>query len=194
MAKSVQILIPEKKDAMTRIKKFMSKEESGIELTAKEEAILNRLIFANALLSEKKYTREEIAQKIKDRFGVALYTARNDIDASYSLFVTITEDYKRFALFHHIEDINATIREWSNDKSLAPMLPKLFAEKTRAIAQMPVTVQSPDVAAPVIIINTTTGVTSPMDIASALEEADKLIEFEKNHDYIPFDENKDEPE
>jgi len=172
----------------------MSKEESGIELTAKEEAILNRMIYANALLAEKKYTREEIAGKVKSRYGVSIHTARNDIDASYSLFVTVTEDFKRYALFHHIEDINATIRQWSTDKSLAPLLPKLFAERTRAINSMPVTIQSPDVAAPVIIINTTTGLSSPMDIEDALKEADKLIEFEKNHDYIQFDENKDEPE
>lgn len=192
MRKSVSLIIPEKKDPFSRIKKFMSNEESGVVLTAKEEEMLSRWIYANSLLSENKYTREDVAKKIQVNYKVSIHTARLDIDRAYSLFVKITDDYKRYTLFHHIEQINAKIQAWGNDKSLAPLLPKLYAEKTRAIAALPVELQAPDVPAPIIIINTTTGILQRMTTEEAIAEADKLIEFEKQHEELDFEDLADD--
>jgi hypothetical protein len=190
MARKLQVLIPEKKDAYSRIRAFMSNEESGIVLTSEEEKKLDRLIIANSLLSERKYTREEIAEKIKQKFAVSIWTARNDINLAYSLFSNVTEDYKKYTLHHHVEDINKLIAKWSLDKTLITLIPKLLEAKTRAIAAMPTTNDIPDVPAPVVIVNVTQTITSDLSPDEAMKEADKLIELEKSHDYLAFEEEK----
>lgn len=192
MSKSLLVRIPEKTDAFSRIKKFMSNHESGVVLTAVEEKMLTRLIYANGLLSEKKFTREQVAEKIKAVYGVSIYTARADINNTYSLFVSITEDYKRYTLFHHIEFLQQKLQQWKDDKSMAPMLPKLAAEITRAIAAMPVEVNNADVPAPVVLVQTTVNIVSNLTAADALKEADELIEFEKNHEYTEYEDLKNE--
>lgn len=192
MSKSLSVRIPEKTDAFSRIKKFMSNQESGVVLTAVEEKMLTRLIYANGLLSEKKFTREQVAEKIRTEHGVSIYTARADINNTYSLFVSITEDYKRYTLFHHIEFLQQKLQQWKDDKSMAPMLPKLAAEITRAIAAMPVEVNNADVPAPVVLVQTTVNIVSNLTAADALKEADELIEFEKNHEYTEYEDLKNE--
>lgn len=186
------VIIPEKTDAFSRIKKFMSATESGIVLTATEEKILIRLTYAHGLLSERKFTREQIAEKIKDLHGVSIYTARADINNTYTLFATVTEDYKRYALLHHVEFIDQKINQWSNDKSLSSLIPKLLAEKTRALAAMPVDPSTAEVPQPIIIVNITGAMPQTMSANDALKAADELIEFEKTHEYVDFEDLKDE--
>ena len=192
MSKKLGLIIPEKNDALSRIKKYMSNHESGVVLNATEEKMLSRYMYAHGLLSERKYTREQVAEKIKELHGVSIHTARIDINNTYSLIFTVTDDYKRYTLVHHIEFIEQKIRQWENDKSLASLLPKLLAEKTRAILALPVEQTNPDVPAPVIIINTTVNITPKMNIVQAMAEADKLIEFEKNHEEIEFQDLPDD--
>lgn len=195
MSKSISLLVPEKNDSFSRIKKFMSNEESGIVLTAKEEDMLRRWNYAQSLLAERKFTHEQIAEKISKLHSISIYTAREDVNKARSLYVNITDDYKRYTLFHHVEDIDSIIRMCKVDKSLFSLLPKLFAEKTRAIVGMPVTVQNPDVPAPIILVETTTGLKQAMSAEEAMRLADELIEFEikhaeeANYEIIP-----DEPE
>lgn len=193
MSKSISVIIPEKTDAYSRVKRFLSNEESGIVLNSKEEEMLTRWIYANALLKEKKFRSEQVIEKIREKFSVSVHTARMDISRAYSLFSSVTDDYKRYMLREHVEDIDQMIQQWKTDKSLLPYLPKLMAEKTKAIMAIPVEVQAPDVPAPIIIVNTTTGLKATKDLSEALEEADKLIEFEKNHDYAEFEDVPDEP-
>jgi hypothetical protein len=190
MARKLQVLVPEKKDAYSRIRLFMSNQESGVVLTAEEEKKLDRLIIANSLLSERKHSREEVAEKIKQKFGVSIWTARNDINLAYSLFSNVTEDYKKYTLHHHVEDIDRMIAEWSLDKTLIGLVPKLLEAKTKAIAAMPTTVEAPDVPAPVLIVNVTQNIVSDISASDAMIEADKLIEIERQHDYLAFDEER----
>lgn len=191
--RSLSVVIPEDKDPLSRIIKFMSNEESGIVLTGIEERILARLIYTHGLLTERKWNSEEIAEKVKERFAVSIHTARNDINKSYRLFSTVSTDYKKFTLKHHVEYIDQLIREWSHDKSLKSLIPKLLAEKTRAVQAMPVDEQPPNIPAPVIIINSTSNIESPVADADLLEAADELIKFEKEKEYLEFQDEPDEP-
>ncbi len=169
----------EKTDAISRIQRFMSNQESGVVLTGEEEKILSRLIYANALLSERKYNQEAIIERIREKFSVSPWTARNDIDNTYSLFSSVTEDYKRYTLKHHIEDIEKKIRQWENDKSMAHLLPKLYEARTRAIVAMPVKLERPDLPPPVIVLNLTGNIIqSGLTADQARAQADELLKFE----------------
>ncbi len=192
MKKSLAISIPQKTDAFSRIKEYMSDPQSSIVLNSKEDQMLKRMIFANKLLSENKHTRDEVEEKIKQNFAVSIWTAKDDIKKTYTLFAGVTEDYKRYAIRHHVEFINKKINEWSSDKSMAPYLPKLIAERTRALAALPVEPEAPDIPPPVIIVNVTTNITAPVILEDAIKEADKLIEFEKDHEYLEFEDNNDD--
>lgn len=182
---------PEKNDAISRIRKFMSPIESGIVLTASEEKILQRLTFANGLLAEKKFTSEEIAEKIKEVFHVSIFTSRNDVNNCYALFVNVTEDYVRYTLKHHIEDMRILVEQWKKDKSLAALLPKLFAEITRALSCLPVEKTNNDIPPPVLVFNTTKEIKAPMDAGDAINLADKIISAMKVED-VPFEDLQNE--
>lgn len=186
-------LIPqtaESNDAISRISRFMSNTESGVVLTIHEEKMMSRLMYANGLLSEKRYSRVKIEEMIVSKFGVSSWTARADINNTYTLFVTVTEDYKRYTLFHHIESIEAEINKVKNDKSLVHLLPKLLAEKTKAIAALPVKTERPDLPAPVIVLSVVGEMKKPeMDTVTAREEADSIIELE-DKDFIDYEEVK----
>lgn len=192
MKNRLQITLPEKTDAYSRISKFMSPEESGIVLTGKEELILARWTTAYGLLVERKFGREEIVSKIEALYKVSKFTARNDIDNAYKLFINITKEYKQFTLWQTVEFIDQKINQWKDDKSLAPLIPKLLAEKVRAINAMPVDMKAPDLPPPIIIVKSIGAINSPLGINEALLEADKLIEYEKEHEYTDFEDLTDE--
>lgn len=181
-----------KEDAFSRIVKFMSNDESGVLLTAKEEQILARWIYANGLLKERKFREETIINNIAEKFGVSKFTARNDISNARSLFVRLTKDLKKYALIHHIEDIQMQIATWKHDKSLAPLLPKLYDSYTKALAALPEEVEAPNVATPVINYTVVNGQTIHvhMNGADALAAADALIEQERNEQYTDFEDVK----
>lgn len=182
-----------KEDAFNRISRFLSNEESGIVLTAKEEGILSRWIYANGLMKERVYTEDEVIAKIEFNFKVSAFTARNDINNARSLFVQTTKALKKYTLHHLIEDISLKIGELQGDPAFIEILPKYYDSLTKAIKALPDEIEIPDVATPVIIYNIVPGqsIPQPLDPEAALKAADELIELEKQNDYLEFDENTD---
>ena len=193
MSKSISIITPEKTDAISRIKAFMSNQDSGVILSATEEKILDRMMFANGLLAERKFTREQIAERIKIKFDCSIYTARIDINNTYSLFVTLTNDYKRYSLFHHIEFMQQKLQQWKDDKSLAHLVPKMADSITKAIAALPVEMEKQNVPQHIILFKTTKNITPEMSLSDAIAKADALIEFEKEHEDVEFEMITDDP-
>lgn len=188
MSKAVAIQLPEQEDAISRIKKFMSNEESGVVLKDYEEKMLTRLMYCKGLLSERKYTRDQVEEKLKDKFGISLHTARKDLNNTYSVFATITEAYKKFTLQLHVEFLDKMIAQCSADKSLMALVPKFAAEKTRAVNAMPVDAVNQDLPAPVILMQVVGKTdTNFIDVMEARNEADALIEFEKKSEYIDYE-------
>jgi hypothetical protein len=184
-----------KEDAFSRIVKYMSNEESGVVLTAKEEQIMARWIYANGLLKERKFREDLIIDKIVEKFSVSKFTARNDISSARSLFVKLTKDLKKYALIHHIEDIQMQIANWKTDKSLAPLLPKMYDSLTKALAALPEEAEAPPIATPVVnyvlVKNQTINVT--MAGSDALAAADALIEQERSETSTDFEIENDGP-
>lgn len=191
MIKDLSILIPEKNDPYNRIKKFMSNEESGVVLTKKEELMLSRWIYANSLLTENKYSRQQIEEKIVEKFGCSVFTARNDINHAYSLFVQVTTDYKRFTLYHHVEQLKKLLQSWMSDKSMAAYIPRLAHEITLATKELPALQETPNLPAPIIVIDVVGDLKPPtVDIEKAREEADEIIKLEDKDDFIDYEEVK----
>lgn len=194
MSKSLSFLIPETKDAISRIRKFIGPNESGVILTPDEERMLARMAFAHGHLAENKFAEDQVAEKIKDLFSVSIYTAKADIRNTYSLFVTVTEDYRRYGLKHHIEFLKKELHRCSNDKSLAFLIPKLADSITKAYKELPVQMDVPPTPQPIIVIDTDGKLQAPSKTyEETVAEIDKLIAIEeKKKDYIDFNEVKDE--
>jgi hypothetical protein len=187
-------MIPlEKNDAISRIKKFLGTEQSGITLSANEEKIMTRLWFAITHLKEKKLSEDHIAEKIKAQFDCSIYTARKDIANAYNVYVHVSQSYKQFGIKTHIEFLEKLIRKYDADKSLAPLVPKIAHEITLAYDKLPTEAPNSDVPAPVIIVNIVTKENAEQ-IDALRKEADDLIEHEKKHEYIDYEEADDDDE
>jgi hypothetical protein len=182
----------EKTDAMSRIKKFMSSEESGIILSKKEEGMLARWIYANGLLKERKFLDDDIVDMIVEKFSVSKFTARSDISHARTLFVSLIKDLKKYGLYHHIRELEIQFEKKKNDKAYAPFLSKLADSITRAYAAFREDAEAPDVPAPVLIVNVVGKSIDAQSPDDARKAADELIELERTKDYTEFEELPDE--
>lgn len=177
---------PQRTDAYSRIKAFTSNEESGIVLFPKEEKMLVRWCHVQGLLAERKFDDDEIIDQMVDRFDISASTARNDINYARSLFVEQLKNAKKFSLYHHARALEKLFQEKVNDKAFAPYLAKLADSVTRAWNAVPEEMEVPDVAAPILILQSVTNnITVVAD--DARKAADELIEQERNHEEIDFE-------
>lgn len=185
-------------DAYTCILNYMQAPEST-SLASDHEVILDRWIFCNVLLKDRKLKEEDIIQKIEAKYGVSKHTARNDIGYTMALFVEARKYSKEYLLYHHIEDIGILIEKWKMDKSLAPFVPKLMHEYTLAISKLPDTINKqkrPKVVNNFFLVpgqNTE----APMNYDEAVIEANKMIEDDKKaeqEDYIDYEDMNDDDE
>jgi hypothetical protein len=175
---------PDKTDAFSRIQKFLSSEESGVTLSSKEELILARWIFANGLLTERKFLDDEIIDQIVSRFGVSKFTARTDISSARSLFISLVKDIKKFGLYHHIRDLEVLFQNKKNDKAYAPFIAKLADAITRAYVALPEENELPPVPAPVLILKVVEG--NKISLDEAVKAADQMLAKSKG-DYAEFE-------
>lgn len=173
----------EKKDAFNRIKQFMT--EGDITLLAKEEEILKRWIYADKLLKQRKYTQEQIIEKVSDMFSVSEFTARNDISYAMALFSATITVNKKYLLHHHAENLQLMIEQFSKDKSLVHLVPKLAAEYTRALDAIPDEIKKETPPPPRIVFNIIGG---QQNTPRTYEEALKSIEKRSSKEYTDFEE------
>jgi hypothetical protein len=169
-------------------------------LSSEQEKILDRWIHCNIMLRDRKLKEEDIIDKIKDKFGVSKFTARNDIGYTMALFVEARRYGKEYLLYNHIEDIGLMIEKWKMDKSLAPFVPKLLHEYTLAISKLPDTINKqkrPKVVNNFFIVpgqNTQ----APVTYDEAIIEANKMIADDAakdaEKDFIDFEDKKDDDE
>lgn len=186
-----KFLIPvsPREDAFNRIKQFMS--EGDITLQAKEEQILKRWIYADKLMVQRKYSHEQIKEKISELFDVSMSTANSDIFKAQELFASTITVNKKYCLWHHAEHIKLMISKCSNDKSLMYLLPKLEAEYTRAINSIPDEQNKKPMEAPVMIFNVIEG--QGINMPKTFEEAvASMKKRQEEKEYSDFEEVKDE--
>lgn len=197
MSKSKKTNELQKNDAYSCILNYMMHPESNA-LVSDHENILDRWIFCNVLLRDRKLREDDIIDKIRDKFNVSKFTARNDIGYTMALFVEARRYSKEYLLYNHIEDIGLMIEKWKLDKSLAPFVPKLLHEYTLAISKLPDTINKqkrPKVVNNFFIVpgqNTQ----APANYDEAIIEANKMIaddaKKDAEKDYIDFEDQSDD--
>jgi hypothetical protein len=178
----------EKNDAFTRILRFVDKRD--IILTAEEERILDRWIECDKMLRSRKYKTEGIIDALREKFGVSTFTAQNDIRDTYALFGQTRIINKEYVLSHHVESIQLYIERNQYDKSLAPLMPKLFAELTRATVALQDATTRKVLPAPVVIIGSLTinqNDEKRMTIEEAREKWKQRKQKRSKEDYTDFE-------
>lgn len=184
-----------KNDAYTCILSYMMHPDSST-LTSEQEKILDRWIWCNVMLKDRKIKEEDIIDKICTKFQVSKFTARNDIGYTMALFVEARRYSKEYLLYNHIEDIGLLIEKWKLDKSLAPFVPKLLHEYTLAISKLPDTINKqkrPKVVNNFFVV-AGQNVEAPSTYDEAIIEADRMIEQEKKESEIEDLDYEDLPE
>ena len=177
-------LVPheEKNDAFKRILRYMT--DADIVLLASEEQILNRWIYCDVLLRQRKFKEDDIVEKIIEKFSVSKFTARNDIYKAQALFEGARKLSKTYLLQHHAEDIALTIERIKYDKTLIHLLPKFQAEYTRAIMAIPDQAIGNDEPAPQIIIAAVSSQELPAAGAITFDQAKELLQLKKQNQKI----------
>ncbi len=92
--------------------------EGGIELTAKQEELLDRARFADELLRKNEYKREEIANVIKVKYGISRDVAFNAIVTAESLFSSCYPLNKKYLVGSRIEFLQKKIEDCYIDKDV----------------------------------------------------------------------------
>lgn len=186
-----------KNDAYSCVLAYIMHPETNT-LNSEQEKILDRWIFCNLMLRDRKLKEEDIIDKIKDKFGVSKFTARNDIGYTMALFVEARRYSKEYLLYNHIEDIGLMIEKWKLDKSLAPFVPKLLHEYTLAISKLPDTINQKN--RPKVVNNffliPGQNAQPPATYDEAIIEASKMIEDdaqkETQKDFIDYEDLSDD--
>jgi hypothetical protein len=183
----------EKKDAFSRILRFYDKAD--IVLTAEEEQIHSRWIYCDALLRSRRHKTEEIIEKICEKFSpLSKFTAQNDIKNTYALFAAARQISKRYVLQNSIENIQLDIERFKNDKSLVYLLPKLYAELTRASNALPDEIPNNNVPQTIVYIGTVVNNTTVnnLPIEQARERWKQIKASRKKDDYIDHQDVNDD--
>lgn len=111
--------------------------EGDIPLSPEDEQIFIRWNSAYKFILQKKFTTEQIAEKLKELYRVSIFTARNDIFQAQALFAGSIKASKKFLLYQQQESIMLFIEQCRLDKSLVHLVPKLEMARTKAIMAMP---------------------------------------------------------
>lgn len=175
-------LIPfenEKNDALSRLVRFYLK--SDIVLTAAEEEILTRWLYADALIRQRRLRLPQMIDDIVVHFGISKYTAQNDITQAQALFASVRTPNKKYLVEQHLEDIRMKIQQAKDDKSLAPFLPKMWAEYTRALALLEDHQEHNDAPAPIIFIGVVAGQEQEQQVSGqfTFEQAKELLKLKR---------------
>lgn len=184
---------PEKNDAFTRILRFYTHDD--IVLTAEEEGILKRWVHCDKLILQRKFTSAQIIEKMMELFSISRYTAQSDIRQTHALFGQTRTISKQYILSHHIEDIQLAIERIKYDKSLAHLLPKFYAELTKATALLSDEIAKEKTPVPTVYIGSVrVNGAAPESGELSFEEAKKRWEEKKKKrsesEYTDFEDVK----
>lgn len=186
----------DKNDAYTRILRFATKAD--IVLTAADELIFDRWTYCNTLIKSRRFSDDDIIDKVREKFGVSKFTARNDISQTQKLFGAAMTFSKKYLLYHHAQDIGQTIERYKFDKSLVHLLPKLMDSYTKALSAIPEDKTEDPLPPPVFNFNIVQGqnIEGTMPFDDAMAQARALIQEDeqKESDYADFEDLTDESE
>jgi hypothetical protein len=164
--------------------------EGDITLSGQEELILRRWNHAHKLMLQRKYTEEQIKEKIHEIYGVTIHTAGRDIYQAQALFGGSINSNKKYLLHHHAENIMLTIERFKNDKSLVHLLPKMFDSYTKAIVSMPDEINKDKMPTPILNLIVVEG--QSVTVSNNFEDAIARMKKRQEAEDIDHEDLKDE--
>ena len=173
---------PQKNTAYNNILRFYT--DADIVLSAEEDTILNRWLYCDSLIRQRKFRSEQIINDLVDRFGVSKFTATTDIKNTYALFGQVRVISKQYIIAHSIERIQLKIEQFENDKSLVHLVPKMYDTLAKFTAQLEEELARKKVPASMIFLNVVQGQqseTMPFDKAKEIFQKRKE-ESQKTYD------------
>lgn len=175
MSKKLAVAVPEKKDAFSRIVRFMDKAD--ITLSADEENIMQRWFYCGALIRQKLMNHEEMVEDLCKKFSISKFTAISDINQTHKLNGRIIQINKKFLLHLHLERIDKVIQSNLSKTDALEILPKLFDSYTKAIQAIPEDTTADKQPPPQFIFNLAPGQTidGVMPAEEALKAADEIL-------------------
>lgn len=200
--------LPEKKqDSYSLILRFMTKAD--ITLSAQDEGILGRWIYCDVLMRTKKYSEEDVIDKVVNHYKVSTFTARNDIYFTQRLFAKTRLIQKKYLIAQHLERIDLDIEkvrkhlltevtdEESGKKYLnvdakeLVALAKLHEVYTYTLNSIGDDIERTPLPPPIFQFTLPPGIDfkKPLDTKTALEQADEYMKLDKDGVYKP-DEDK----
>lgn len=144
-------------------------------LTAEEEKLKTRLNFVREKLWDWSLSTQEIIEEVCDTFTISKYRAERDIaDANYIFGKTLVID-KTLVAGQIVEDIKQTIALVKSARKF-DLLPKLYAELTRANAMLPNDNGGTVKTKKIVIFSLLggTGINAPVAPSDALQQARNL--------------------
>ena len=193
MGEKLKLLVLEKKDAFSRIVRFMTKAD--ITLNADEEVILDRWVYCDVQLRQGVKTQDEIVQDLCKQFSISKFTAINDINHTQRLFERARQASKKYLGHIHLDRINQDISRLRdkvykddrkpNDDELQT-LAKLYDTYTKALLALPDEQIADKQPPPLFIFNLAPGqqLGELPSADEAMKAADDIINMQENGDGV----------
>jgi len=173
--------------AKERIRRWLT--EGDIVLQPDEITILQRLEFADRLMSQGITVTGLLRKQIMDEFGVSQSTADGDIFNAQEIFGESRKINKRYLGHLHLQDIHADLtrirKKLFEDKNIPDQkemqaLARLHDSYTYQLNSLPDTDPPPAVKRPIFVFMLPQGHApkAPMELTDAMAKADEFINYE----------------
>lgn len=162
--------------------------DRDIVLSIEQEKSKERILYADELIRERKYTRKQIVNMIAVRFDVSTWRADTDISDAHKIFGRARKINKNYVLTEHIDEIQSQIVLARQARQFA-ILPKLNDNLTYALNSLPPEEKEAQMAPVKIVFRIQDPGAAPLDVDALLAEAAALIK-KKSDDYIDFEEQQ----
>lgn len=200
--------LPLKREAFVAIRRFMC--DGDITLRQDEEEILNRWIYADALLRAKEKDEDAMIRDIADKFGISPTTARTDIANAQRLFADARKLNKKYLIHLHLQRIDEDIQKIRKrlfkantidgkeidsvpDAKETASLAKLFETYTYTLNSIPDETILDKTPPPVFQFILAPGqiIEKPMDADEAMRKADEILMKEREDGVYEMPEEND---
>lgn len=158
------------------------------ELTSKQHEFLQRLQFADMLIKERKWTREEVVQMNQEKFNTSKWRADQDITDCHKVFGSTRKINKNYLMAHHLDEIEKHI-QLAKEKGRLDLLAKLNDNYTYALNSIPSDAKDfAETPANIVFVINNETMKQDKSVEDLLAEVDQLINQVPEEDYLEYDE------
>lgn len=178
-ALSLMLESEDKIDNREAIINYLITDPGTVQLSEKQQKLLERWEFADKQMRSRKYRKPELLNILMKRFDIQRATANRDISDAQYVFSSVNKPNKNYLLAIHVDRIEDAC-VWAQQEGHFKLIPFLFAELTRAIKELPAEEQGNPTPAAIVFnigaVNLGALTKEPMTDAEAFEIAKKRLE------------------